>query len=248
METIKLKLRDNENFLLDVNRTIKRIQKLFPELQEQEIIIELHSIQAWLEKVNKNKRWKERGVEAGILNWFKKYSNSPKFSRRGANGDKARGEYRSGKENAPEREFESDKDILTAEAIAKAKELAKEVKRLYKEHELFEAVIKKNKDIIPPMPSYKDENYLQKHKERLAIIDGVLMDEGISIDAKLHYIGGRYEDILGDLGGWSDEVDRLEKQIEELVGVEKALKIIQEVWDEVLEETTQKDTQKITRK
>ena len=248
METIKLKLRDNENFLLDVNRTIKRIQKLFPKLTEQEIIVELHSIQAWLEKVNKNKRWKERGVEAGLINWFKKCSNSSKFSHREANEGKVRGKVRLDKENASEGKFESGNDILTAEAIAKAKELAKEVKRLYKEHELFEAVIKRNKDIIPPMPSYKDGNYLQKHKERLAIIEGVLMDEGIEIDAKLHYIGSRYEEILGDLGGWSDEVDRLEKQIEELVGIEKALEILDKAWNGVLEETTQETTRKTTQK
>ena len=241
METIKLKLRDNENFLLDVNRTIKRIQKLFPKLTEQEIIVELHSIQAWLEKVNKNKRWKERGVEAGLINWFKKYSNSSKFSRREANSRKMVGKYIPSGESVSEGEFESGNDILTAEAIAKAKELAKKVKRLYKEHDLFEKVIERNKDIIPPMPSYKDGNYLQKHKERLAIIEGVLMDEGVGVDAKLHYIGNRYEEILGDLGGWSDEIDRLEKQIEKLVGVEKAFKIIQEAWNEVLEETAQKD-------
>ena len=244
MENLVLKLRDNENFLLDVNRTIKRIQKLFPKLTEQDIIVELHSIQAWLEKVNKNKRWKERGVEAGLINWFKKYSNYSKFSHREANVSKARGKGRLNRENASERKFKSGDDILTAEAIAKAKELAKEVKRLYKEHDLFEKVVESNKDIIPPMPDFSGENYLQKHKERLAIIEGVLMDEGIEIDAKLHYISTKYDDILGDLGGWADEVDRLERQIEELVGVEKALEILDEAWNEVLEETTQKTTQK----
>jgi len=89
---MKLKLKDNDEFLLDVEQTKAMVKNLF-NLPDDVIEVELHRIQAWLESVNKNKRWKTAGVKKGILNWFKKVVETHKISRRETNKGKVVGKY-----------------------------------------------------------------------------------------------------------------------------------------------------------
>jgi len=89
---MKLKLKDNDEFLLDVEQTKAMVKNLF-NLPDDVIEVELHRIQAWLESVNKNKRWKTAGVKKGILNWFKKVVETHKISCRETNRGKVVGKY-----------------------------------------------------------------------------------------------------------------------------------------------------------
>lgn len=207
MRGLTLHLKDNPEFLLDIDRTTAKLKSLFPQLTEQEIFVELISIQAWLEKSPQSKRWKERGVEAGLINWFKKYSNSSKFSRRETNGSKARGQYGSNGVRSLGGEYGSERDILTTENELKAKQLATEIEGIMTTKLIIVGVIKEEQPVLEGLHG----------EELINLVKSILADNKLEVDNLDFYLST----------DWVNRIDELETEIEELVGVDKKLELLE---------------------